>query len=98
MQIKLRRQRFTLLTLLLFGLLSVSCNWPDKEYAKTKFLERNPDCSIISVSVIEGDSSAVYYQIKFQKPDSNEIFTENWAFVYRKETENWELVGIEQDE
>jgi hypothetical protein len=85
----------TLLIVLLLGAFSAGCNWPDQEFVKKQFLERNPNCSIIRFSVIEGDSSAVYYEFRFRRPDSDKVHTENWTFLYRKESDSWEVVAVE---
>jgi len=49
--------------ILLIYLLLVSCSSPNEERVRNEFLAENPDYTVTSIYVGEGDSSNVYYHI-----------------------------------
>lgn len=66
----------------------LSCKTVSKEEAEAAFLKRNPDFTILSANVGEGDSGNVYYHFEFKKPNDDKIQKEIWLFV-KQEDGTW---------
>ena len=72
------------------------CSWPGESDARKAFQEKHPNYTVISAKAVEGDSTSIYYQIRFKKPDGEKEYVENWTFLYRENTQSWEVMGIEK--
>jgi len=71
--------------ILLIYLLLVSCSSPNEERVRNEFLAENPDYTVTSIYVGEGDSSNVYYHIRYKKPTDKKLYEDVWLY----QNPNW---------
>ena len=74
----------TFLKILLICILTFfcfACNFPSEEQVKNDFRSANPTYVPISAIVGEGDGDAVYYHIRYTKPNDNQTYEEIWLYL-----------------
>jgi hypothetical protein len=75
--------------LILMAFLFLSCSDSVLEKAKKDFLEYKPTCDIVTIKPVEGDSSAVYFEVRFKERGQEKEYTEVWQYI--KSDDNWIL-------
>jgi hypothetical protein len=66
------------------------CGAPDEKRVREDFAREHPTYLIDSVSSTEGDGSAVYYRIRYKKPNDEEMYEVEWQYM-ESEGSQWEL-------
>jgi hypothetical protein len=72
------KKNFIILNLILF--IAISCHPIKNDMIKNDFCKKYPDFQYIEHFVGEGDMSVVYITVKYNKPDLDSIFKEEWQY------------------
>jgi len=78
-----------LICMWLFFLL-FSCDSPSIQSVKNAFLKDNPTSEIIALKPVEGDSSTVYFEIRYREKGEEKEQKEVWQY-FKNDDGKWVL-------
>jgi len=78
--------------LILLAVVFSSCATVTEKTARERFLEENPEYTIIYAGAGEGWDGVVNYHYEFKKPGDEMIYKEIWTFVQQDNGE-WKVTG-----